>query len=41
MSSLDPENAVADYSTLDEKERKTLDQWESFFEKVGPIRDHG
>lgn len=34
MSSLEAKDAVADYSGLDEKQRKTLDQWESFFEKV-------
>ena len=31
MSSLKPEDAVADYSQLDEKERKTLDEWYEFF----------
>ena len=35
MSSLDPKDAVADYSGLNEAQMKTLDQWESFFEKVG------
>lgn len=34
MSSLDPKDAVADYSSLTEAQVKTLDQWESFFEKV-------
>jgi len=34
MSSLDPKDAVADYSTLNEAQMKTLDQWESFFQKV-------
>lgn len=34
MSSLDAKDAVADYSGLDDKQLKTLDQWESFFEKV-------
>ncbi|KAI9638227.1 cytochrome b5-like heme/steroid binding domain-containing protein [Dioszegia hungarica] len=33
MSSLDAKDAVADYSGLDDKQLKTLDQWESFFEK--------
>ncbi|WVQ82471.1 hypothetical protein IAT38_004600 [Cryptococcus sp. DSM 104549] len=33
MSSLDPKDAVADYSGLNEAQMKTLDQWESFFEK--------
>ncbi|KAG5643306.1 hypothetical protein DXG03_001190 [Asterophora parasitica] len=31
MSSLKPEHAVADYSGLDEKDRKVLDDWHSFF----------
>jgi len=31
LSSLKPEDAVADWSTLEEKERKTLDDWHSFF----------
>lgn len=30
MSSLKPEDAVADYSTLDDKQRKVLDDWVSF-----------
>lgn len=34
MSSLDPKDAVPDYSGLNEAQMKTLDQWESFFEKV-------
>ena len=34
MSSLDPKDAVPDYSGLNDGQRKTLDQWESFFEKV-------
>ncbi|KAM6501715.1 cytochrome b5 [Amanita muscaria] len=33
MSSLKPEDAVADYSQLDEKDRKTLDDWYDFFSK--------
>ncbi|KAL1413005.1 hypothetical protein Q8F55_000754 [Vanrija albida] len=33
MSSLDAKDAVADYSTLNEAQRKTLDQWDSFFAK--------
>ncbi|WOO76693.1 putative steroid-binding protein 3 [Vanrija pseudolonga] len=33
MSSLDAKDAVADYSTLTEAQRKTLDQWDSFFAK--------
>ncbi|KAF8634259.1 hypothetical protein AX17_004216 [Amanita inopinata Kibby_2008] len=33
LSSLKPEDAVADYSGLDEKDRKTLDEWYSFFTK--------
>ncbi|KAF9902113.1 hypothetical protein EC991_005282 [Linnemannia zychae] len=36
-SSLKPEDCVADYSGLDEKERKTLDDWFIFFEKRYPI----
>jgi membrane-associated progesterone receptor component len=31
LSSLKPEDAVADWSTLEEKDRKTLDDWHSFF----------
>lgn len=31
MSSLVPENAVADYSGLNEAERKVLDDWHTFF----------
>lgn len=34
MSSLKAEDAVADYSGLDEKQMKTLVQWEDFFTKV-------
>ncbi len=30
MSSLKPEDAVSDYSTLDDKQRKVLDDWVSF-----------
>ncbi|KAI8367666.1 cytochrome b5-like heme/steroid binding domain-containing protein [Radiomyces spectabilis] len=33
MSSLKPEDCVADYSTLTEKELETLDQWHAFFSK--------
>ncbi|XAO27129.1 hypothetical protein I312_105971 [Cryptococcus bacillisporus CA1280] len=33
MSSLDPKDAVADYSSLNEGQMNTLNQWESFFEK--------
>ena len=29
MSSLKPEDAVSDYSTLDEKQMKVLDDWVS------------
>ncbi|KAI8354376.1 cytochrome b5-like heme/steroid binding domain-containing protein [Mortierella sp. GBAus27b] len=36
-SSLKAEDCVADYSDLNEKERKTLDDWYSFFEKRYPI----
>lgn len=31
MSSLKPQDAVADYKGLDEKEMKTLDEWYEFF----------
>ena len=31
MSSLKVEDAVADYSTLDDKDRKVLDDWHAFF----------
>lgn len=34
MSSLDPKDAVPDFSGLNDAQRKTLDQWETFFEKV-------
>jgi membrane-associated progesterone receptor component len=34
MSSLEAENAVADYSELNEKEMKVLDDWHSFFSYV-------
>lgn len=34
MSSLDAKDAVADYSSLNESQMQTLNQWESFFEKV-------
>jgi len=34
MSSLDPKDAIPDYSTLNEAQMKTLDQWDTFFEKV-------
>lgn len=34
MSSLEAKDAVSDYSELDATQRKTLDQWEAFFEKV-------
>ncbi|KAG0257021.1 hypothetical protein BG011_004206 [Mortierella polycephala] len=37
MSSLNVEDCVADYSGLNEKEKKTLDDWFSFFEKRYPI----
>ncbi|KAF9482090.1 cytochrome b5 [Pholiota conissans] len=43
MSSLKPEDAVADYSTLDEKDMKTLNDWHAFFSKryniVGKVSD--
>ena len=31
LSSLNPEDAVADWSTLQEKDRRTLDEWLAFF----------
>ena len=31
LSSLKPEDAVADWSTLEDKDRKTLDDWHAFF----------
>lgn len=31
MSSLRPEDAVSDYSTLDSGDRKVLDDWHDFF----------
>jgi Cytochrome b5-like Heme/Steroid binding domain len=34
MSSLKPEDAVSDYSTLGESEMKVLDDWEGFFTSV-------
>ncbi|TDL24288.1 cytochrome b5 [Rickenella mellea] len=43
MSSLKPEDAVPDYSTLDENDMKVLDDWHSFFSKryniVGRVVD--
>lgn len=36
MSSLKPEDAVADYSTLDEKELAVLDDWVKYYKKVPP-----
>lgn len=34
MSSLKPENAISDYSTLPENEIKVLEEWYSFFQCV-------
>jgi membrane-associated progesterone receptor component len=34
MSSLKPEDAVPDYSALEPKERKVLDDWHGFFSYV-------
>ena len=34
MSSLKPEDAVSDYRTLPDDERKVLEEWYSFFEYV-------
>ncbi|KAG0212785.1 Bifunctional protein GlmU [Mortierella sp. GBA30] len=36
-SSLKPEDCIPDISGLDEKERKTLDDWVIFFEKRYPV----
>jgi membrane-associated progesterone receptor component len=36
-SSLKPEDAVPDYSTLEPSEKATLDQWYGFFAKVSTI----
>ncbi|KIS69028.1 uncharacterized protein UMAG_11939 [Mycosarcoma maydis] len=33
MSSLKPEDAVADYSTLDDKQLKVLNDWHSYYTK--------
>ncbi|EST05294.1 Cytochrome b5-like heme/steroid binding domain protein [Kalmanozyma brasiliensis GHG001] len=33
MSSLKPEDAVPDYSTLDDKQLKVLDDWHSYYTK--------
>ncbi|PWN27903.1 cytochrome b5 [Jaminaea rosea] len=33
MSSLKPEDAVADYSTLDDKQLKVLDDWVAYYTK--------
>jgi hypothetical protein len=42
-SSLKPEDAVADYSTLNESELKVLDDWEKYFQKrynvVGVVQE--
>ncbi|KAG8740333.1 hypothetical protein FRC10_004476 [Ceratobasidium sp. 414] len=34
-SSLKPEDAIPDYSTLEASEKQTLEQWHGFFSKVG------
>lgn len=43
MSSLKPEDAVPDWSTLGEPEKKVLNDWHAFFEKryniVGKVID--
>ena len=36
-SSLKPEDAVADYSTLDADELVVLADWVKYFTKVGPL----
>ena len=38
LSSLNPEDAVADWSTLQEKDRRTLDDWLAFFTCVSLSR---
>ncbi|GAC97598.1 potential sterol binding protein [Pseudozyma hubeiensis SY62] len=42
MSSLKPEDAVPDYSTLDDKQLKVLDDWHSYYTKryniVGKVK---
>lgn len=40
MSSLKPEDAVSDYSTLPENERKVLEDWYSFFGCVDRFAVH-
>ncbi|KAK0479537.1 hypothetical protein IW261DRAFT_1477970, partial [Armillaria novae-zelandiae] len=37
MSSLKVEDVVPDYSVLDEKNRKVLDDWHAFFLKRYPV----
>jgi membrane-associated progesterone receptor component len=37
MSSLKPEDCIADYSSLNEEEMKTLDKWVDFFAKKYPV----
>jgi hypothetical protein len=37
LSSLKPEDAVPDWSTLEPKDRKTLDDWHAFFTCVSPL----
>ena len=37
MSSLEPKDAIPDYKSLNEAQMKTLDQWETFFEKVRSV----
>lgn len=33
MSSLNPEDAVSDYSTLNDAQRKVLDDWAEYYKK--------
>nr|XP_019015155.1 uncharacterized protein I206_01243 [Kwoniella pini CBS 10737]OCF53936.1 hypothetical protein I206_01243 [Kwoniella pini CBS 10737] len=40
MSSLNLEDAISDYSSLNETQMNTLNQWESFFEKVNLVARH-
>jgi len=45
MSSLKPEDAVADYSDLSDEHKKVLDDWFTFFSKryniVGKVSEQG
>jgi membrane-associated progesterone receptor component len=41
MSSLKPEDAIPDYSGLDESDRKVLDDWHGFFSYVYLLLRYG